>query len=180
MNQRNIDDPHQQDYEDQWNGKIDMSGGPMPDQTETPTPRTDGAIKDAGGETGFYGNYAQEFCRQLEQELDDAHGVISEQTRIANEEMDRHKRELSVANQRAQELAGKVEELKVMCDAQEVIIAHDKQRAEQAEAALATARREERERCAKVCEEMQREQPECPETAQYCADAIRDLPEERK
>jgi hypothetical protein len=30
----------------------------------------------------------------------------------------------------------------------------------------------EREACAKVCEEQARE-PECPERAQYCADAIR-------
>lgn len=31
----------------------------------------------------------------------------------------------------------------------------------------------ERERCAKVCEEMHRTTGECPEMALYCADAIR-------
>lgn len=39
-------------------------------------------------------------------------------------------------------------------------------------AELATAREDERDRCARICEEQARE-PECPERAQYCADAIR-------
>ena len=44
-----------------------------------------------------------------------------------------------------------------------------------AEAALAGAVRAERERCAKVCDQMQHDCSEAPETARYCAEAIRAL-----
>lgn len=36
------------------------------------------------------------------------------------------------------------------------------------------SRKQEREACAKSCEELQFEIGECPELAQYCADSIRD------
>ena len=83
-------------------------------------------------------------------------------------------------------LAGKVEELTASRDkySREFMLKGERlgeatERAEQAKAALATARREERERCAKVCEANAHSEISEP-FMRHCADLIRALPEEGK
>ncbi len=102
---------------EQWNRRAPSAHIPEDDEAYTrpeqsrdiydlSTPRTDELAHKLWGKWAVPGEIESfDLARQLEAELSDAHGIIAEQTRIANEEMDKHKAKLSACRAAAMEEA---------------------------------------------------------------------------